>query len=76
MENEEREKAIAKIRKFVDSAEEVDGKFRFATMDGVSAIYSIALLILDMYEKLEVLEARDNDYDTRNRKFASMRNEL
>ena len=72
MNTKEREKALAKIRKFVDSVEEVDGKIRFDTMDGISAIYSMAVVVLDMKERMDMTEAQSNDYDTRNRKFAGL----
>ena len=70
METKARE-ALVKIRKFVDSVEEVDGKKRFDTMDGVSAIYSLAILIIDINVRLNRIEKEEMDYDKRTKKFAS-----
>ena len=69
MENEKRKKAIEKIRSFVDSGEDVNGKVRFDTMEAVSATYSIALLILDLHERLDKEEL---DYNKRTKKFAEI----
>ena len=71
METKARE-ALVKIRKFVDSVEEVDGKKRFDTMDGVRITYSMAMVILEMSKELDELKAQNDDYDTRNKKFAGL----
>lgn len=77
MEREEREKAIADIKKFVDSGEKLeDGRVRFKQGDAITAMYSMALVILDMNKRIEMIDAQSDDYDTRNRKFASRRTEL
>ena len=70
MNKKEREKYISKIKAFVDSGEEIEGKIRFDTMDAVSATYSIALLIIDMNERMN---KEDMNYDKRTRKFAEGR---
>lgn len=71
MERKETEYYISKIKKFVDSVEVLDGgKVRFYTMDGVSAIYSLAKVILEMSKEIDELKAQNDDYDARNKKFA------
>ena len=67
MNKKEREEYISKIQKFVDSGEEIEGKIRFSTMDAITATYSMALLILDMYDRTN---KEDLNYDSRTRKFA------
>ena len=74
MEKKETEYYISKIKKFVDSVEVLDeGKVRFNTMDAVSATYSMAVVILDMSKELDEMKAQNEDYDTRNKKFAGRR---
>lgn len=66
MDKKEREKYISKIQKFVDGGEEVDGRIRFNTNDGIRATYAMALVILDMNERMKKEEL---DYNKRTREF-------
>ena len=71
MDEKEREKAIEKIKVFVDSGEEVDGKIRFTTEDGIRATYSMAQIILDMYDRMRKEEILS--YAKRTEKFNKRR---
>ena len=72
MNKKEREEYISKLRKFVDSGEEVEGRIRFNTNDGIRATYAMALLILDMNERIEKLDKEELDYNKRAKKFAGL----